>query len=203
MTLYKRFLCAPVVLAVVALAFSLKPAFADTFKLLDLGIAESNSVVGIDTAGDVVIHGLDFCGMLGDCYKTYVNGVLSSISTTLPPLSYDNGTPCTPTVPPGYSPMGGVCNNGHFAFYNPFFETFPPGAYAGPNPIVLVHGPTVDGPIFLNASGDFAWTDGLNEENWEAVDLSVPEPSTFVLLATGAVAFAGGVRRRWCRANSI
>ena len=200
MTHHKLFLRAACFLAVIVLASGWKPALADVFTILNLGVANSNSVVGIDTAGDVVIQGQTLCGTLTNCYKTYVNGVLSSISATLPPLSYDNGTPCTPSVPPDLFPIGGVCNNSRFAFYNPLGETTPAGVYTG-NPIVMVNGPTVDGPIFLNGSGDFAWTDGLHETNWEAVSLgpSVPEPSTIVLLATGALSLAGATRRRWHR----
>jgi putative hemolysin len=57
--------------AVVAVLFALSvSAQADTYQIFNLGVANSNSVYGIDAAGDVVIRGSSFCGVFGYCYKT-------------------------------------------------------------------------------------------------------------------------------------
>jgi hypothetical protein len=48
----------------------------------------------------------------------------------------------------------------------------------------------------MNGSGDFAWVDGLQETIFEAVDQSIPEPGSLLLLATGALILIGTARRR-------
>jgi hypothetical protein len=47
----------------------------------------------------------------------------------------------------------------------------------------------------LNASGDFAWSDGLDEENFEAIDL-VPEPGSVFLVGTGFLSLFSVLRRK-------
>jgi hypothetical protein len=73
------------------------------------------------------------------------------------------------------------------------------GLFTGSDPVAdFLFGGSVDA-IVMNALGDIAWTDGRDEYNWVAMDLtsrSVPEPNTLVLLATGVLGAAGALRRR-------
>jgi hypothetical protein len=52
----------------------------------------------------------------------------------------------------------------------------------------------------MNASGDFVWADGREEDFFEAIDLTTaptPEPSSILLIGTGALFAAGAMRRRF------
>jgi PEP-CTERM motif len=183
-------------LAVMLLALP-SSASADTYEIINLGNANSNSVFGIDAAGDVVIRGQTGCGgSFGSCYKTYDDGVLTSVSSTAPSLDFDDGTPCKPTA----QATNGACNAGREAFGGDLGSTF--GLFTGTDPLTdNIFGGSVDS-IVLNSSGDIAWTDGMNECNYEAIDLSgspVPEPNTLLLLATGVAGAAGMLRRRFVR----
>src|SRR5438309_9463999 len=105
-------------LTAAAFAFAALPsphARADTFQIFNLGIANSHTIFGIDTAGIVVIQ---FPSVTGNelLYQTYVSGVLINSSTTIPSLTYDNGVPCSPAVSPPitYTGIGRTrCNGGH------------------------------------------------------------------------------------------
>jgi hypothetical protein len=167
---------------------------ADTYKLVDLGDDNGRSIVGIDNLGEVVIAN----GILFD-YQTFSNGVLVNTTSTLPSLTYDNGTPCS--VPSGFALASSsevVCNNGRTGFgsrFNPNGD--PSGVYTGPISSLSFFDSsgTTDG-AFLNSSGDFAWSDGVHEENFEAIDLSTPEPSTLLLFGTGCLPLLGVLRRK-------
>ena len=112
--------------AVTLFTFS-NSAFADTYQIFDLSGANNlfGVLLGIDTAGDVVIYG-------SSEYFTFSNGVLVSTSNSLPNIVFNNGTPCA--VPAGFLIAGNsVCNNGRIFFGsigNPNGELN--GAYAGP-----------------------------------------------------------------------
>src|SRR5260370_40125040 len=69
---------------------------ADTYKIYDLGDDNARPIVGIDTLGEVVIF-----NEFSFDYLTYANGVLVNTTSTLPSLTYDNGTPCT--IPAGFA----------------------------------------------------------------------------------------------------
>jgi PEP-CTERM motif len=179
-----------------AAALFLVPAqlHADTYKLVDLGDDNGRSIVGIDTSGQVVIAN----GILFD-YQTYSNGVLVNTTSTLPSLTYDDGTPCS--VPSGFalaSSSESVCNNGRIGFgsrSNPNGDTS--GVYTGPISSLTLFDTsgTTDG-AFLNASGDFAWSDGVHEENFEAIDLTTPEPASLLLVGTGCLSLLGVLRKK-------
>jgi hypothetical protein len=186
-------------------------AHADTYQLIDLSTTEFTTIFGITASGDVVLEfhvpvGAPMCATDGICqeYETYVKGVMVSFSPTPPNVTYDNGSPCTPTAS---FPLSGVawavCNNGHevFAANDPeYFES--PATFDGPDETDLIAlFPATVSNVDLNSSGDFVYqvdhpAEGLTGgEIIEAIDLT-PEPSSFVLLGTGLFLAAGTMRRR-------
>jgi hypothetical protein len=201
------------VVAVVLLSCP-QPAKADTYEILNLGVANANSIFGMDTAGDVVVFGGSGCGQYAlSCYTTYTNGLAVADSTTAPDMVFDDGTPCS--SPAGFNASKSVCNNGLMGlggYFNPNGDKN--GVYLGSaSDLQLLQGGTAD-QVFLNSAGDFAWTDGLDEEIFEAVDMSAPddtlasipsetvvtpEPGSVVLLATGLVFFTAALRRKVLR----
>jgi len=177
-----------------AATLSLVPArvHADTYVIYNLGDDNDRPIVGIDTSGEVVI--LD---EFSSHYLTYANGVLVNTTSTLPPLTYDNGTPCS--EPAGFGPSGMVvCNNGRIGFGSRFnTNSDPDGVYTGPaTSLTLIQPFGTTDMAFLNSSGDFAWSNGIVEENFEAVDLTTPEPGRLLLVGTGWVSLFCVLRRK-------
>jgi hypothetical protein len=167
---------------------------ADTYQLVDLGNDNARSIVGIDTSGQVVISN----GILFE-YQTYSNGVVVNTTSTLPSLTYDDGTPCS--VPSGFAlalSSEVVCNNGRTGFgsrFNPNGDTG--GIYTGPVSSLSFFDPAGSTDLaVLNSSGDFAWSDGVHEENFEAIDLTTPEPGSLLLVGTGCLSLFGLLRRK-------
>jgi hypothetical protein len=91
-----------------------------------------------------------------------------------------------------------VCNNGRTGFgsrFNPNSDE--DGVYTGPgSSLTLVDPAGTTDAAFLNSSGDFAWTDGLREENFEAIDLTTPEPNSLLLVGTGCLSMFCLLRRK-------
>jgi hypothetical protein len=188
----------PLLAAVLPLAATLflAPAqlHADTYAIYELSTANGFNLIGIDTSGVVII----FDTFTFD-YLTYSNGVLVNTTSTLPSLAYDNGTPCS--APSGFripSSNKVICNNGRIGFassMNPNLE--PSGVYTGPtSSLTLVDLVGTTDFAVLNASGDFAWTDGMHERNFEAIDLTTPEPASLLLVGTGCLSLFCIVRRK-------
>jgi hypothetical protein len=180
-----------------AAALFLVPAqlHADTYTIVDLGTSQDRLIVGIDTSGEVVIF-----NQITFDYLTYASGVLVNTTSTLPSLTYDDGTPCS--QPAGFSaPSGGeiICNNGRIGFGSQFNTNGDPdGVYTGPISSLTLVDPfgTADFSAVLNSSGDFAWTDGFRDENFEAIDLTTPEPGSLLLVGTGCVSLFWVLRRK-------
>jgi PEP-CTERM motif len=192
----------PLLAAVLPLAATLflAPAQlrADTYEIFDLGSDNARNIVGIDTSGEVVIaNGILFT------YQTYSNGVVVNTTSTKPSLTYDDGTPCSPpgSVPSGFAlalSSESVCNNGRTGFgssFNPNGDAS--GVYTGPiSSLTLIDASGTTDEAFLNASGDFAWSDGVHEENFEAIDITTPEPGSLLLFGTGCLGLLGVLRRK-------
>jgi hypothetical protein len=186
----------PLLAAILPLAATLFLAsaqlHADTYKIVDLGSGNNRTINGIDISGDVVI----FDGTLSK-YLTYSNGVVVDTTSTLPSLTYDDGTPCS--APPGFSLQAvSVCNNGRTGFGSRANTNGDPGGvYTGPvNSLTLVEFGGSNVAAFLNSSGDFAWTDGSIEESFEAIDLTTPEPNSLLLVGTGCLSLFCVLRKK-------
>ena len=184
------------ILTLAAASFLPAQLNADTYQIFNLGTDNGFNVIDIDTSGKVVIY-----NTFASNYLTYDNGVLVNTTSTLPSLTYDNGTPCS--APSGFSAVPGdpvICNNGRTGFgsrSNPNGD--PAGVYTGPpSDLTRVDASGTAELAVLNASGDFAWSDGLQEENFQAIDLTsdVPEPASILLFGTGCVSLCGLFRRR-------
>jgi hypothetical protein len=204
------------IVAVVIILFSLtRPAFGDTYTIFDLGDDNGHGIYGIDSAGDVVIWGINGCGISSPlCYVTYVDGVATGDSSTAPVLAYDDGTACS--TPAGFNASKAVCNNGWIGLgsvYSPNGDRN--GVYLGSGSSFDFLGRGSADQLFLNSAGDLAWTDGQDEEMYVAIlntppkfdaldffvqqdadPVATPEPASWFLVGTGLLGFAAAIRRK-------
>ena len=215
-------LSSAIVAIVVILFCSAPPAGADSYSVFNLGNANGQGIYGIDTAGDVVVWSMSGCGVSATyCYSTYVNGTATSDGSVAPILLYDNGTSCGST-PAGMNTSKEVCNGSWIGFgslYNPNGDLN--GVYVGSgSDLDYLGGGSVD-QAFLNSLGDFAWTDGRNEEMYVAIRNSppsfdsgdsilqepdptqTPEPGGLLLMATGLLGITAALRRKANRYRNL
>jgi len=170
-------------------------SYADTYQIVFLDSDQNRFFTGMDDLGHVVLNDPGvFCGpQASTCYETFDNGIrVGGFSSTAPNYTWDNGTPCIPSVSSGVSVYHGVCNNGRDAFTG----VLSPGqlfgsVYAGSNPplfLALTAGDSHYGPVYMNALGDIVFDDVFQENWYEAINLDTlpaPEPSSLLLIATG------------------
>ncbi|MBB5338283.1 hypothetical protein [Tunturiibacter gelidoferens] len=190
-------------LAIAVVLFTIPAsAHADTYTVYNLGDANSTNIYGITTSGEVVTYNSG-CGLPGfPCYTDYIDGAKVGTSTTAPVFTYDDGTSCA--VPSGFAFAGAatpVCNNGRIGFgsrLNPNGDAS--GIYTGPTgDLSLIQPFGSTDKLALNSSGDFAWTDGIDEYIYEAVDTTTaitPEPTSILLVGSGMLSLMELARRR-------
>jgi len=178
------------------------PALADTYKIFTLDSDQGRFVYGMNASGDVVLSvdadNKGNCGPVVNCYETFISGV-QAFRTNAPPPAFtiDDGTPCSPTVPPGLTVLHAVCNNGREVFSARATGQLFPDLYTGPLADIL-SGQGAGDFLYLNSEGDILWNDPRTEFWFEAFDLTsqVPEPCSLLLLGTGALAAALEAMRR-------
>jgi hypothetical protein len=179
-------------------------ASADTYQLFNLGPDNSMAFLGLSSSGLAFFEspGYEPACNNDTCYFTYSDGVRISTSATAPTFTVDNGTTCSPILPPGWFSYNAVCNNDRVAFTGEYGGYLPMGVFftTNPTPPTL---PNIGGSgIWMNSIGDVIFDDGFQDNWWEAVDLNTlvtPEPGSLVLLATGILALAIAFRRHISR----
>jgi len=182
------------VLCLIGVQFSAPAhAYADTLVTYTLGTDNGVNFYDMDDSGHVVLFRTG-----GGQYFTFFNGQNPVTSLVAPSIVSDNGTPCTPAVPAGYTVQKGVCNNGRDAFvaYDAAHTIIPGLFYNSSNPILL--GPGRGDFLFMDGLGDFVWNDAGTELWYEAVNLDhapAPEPASILLFLTGVLGTAAMYRR--------
>jgi hypothetical protein len=178
-------------------------AHADTYEFFTFtDYSGAARVIGVDDTGDVVSRLLEtYCGNTAtSCYYVFQAFGPGYLTATLPPLTLDDGTPCSPNPHAAF----GTCNNGYEAYWIDLSGSNP-GIYGGPYtdvqqfPFLIA-----DFAPLVDSYGDIAWTDGSVEESHLAYDLTshqTPEPATFALLLTGFILFAAITSRKLIRAR--
>lgn len=178
-------------------------ALADTYELFQFtDYNGAGPVLGINAAGDVLYRS-PCADTTFNCYSVFQPFGPGYSSTTLPPFAFDDGTPCSPNSQAAF----GMCNNGYEAYWISTATQSPlAGVYGGPATDIqrFPSNDVADWPFFfLDSYGDMTWTDGTDEENYLAYDITAhetPEPATCALLLTGLILLAAIARRNLIRA---
>ena len=189
------------VVSAVCLSFVLQAgaAHAESYQLFNLG-ADDVSLLGIDAAGTALLQQFNGCNGMNSvtgCYEEFSAGNLVYQSVVAPTnFVAQNGGMCNP--PTGLSVTGrSVCDGsyqvagGNFGDVQGVWESYPGSATPGD----FVYSGTAD-VLDLNAVGDFLVDDGLYDSVYQVMVAQTPEPSSLLLLFTGAVASGGMIRRR-------
>src|ERR1700710_962938 len=153
----------------IALAFAaaLVPsaAKADTYDIFVLASDEGRFFRGMDAQGTVILSydvaTQSTCLNPGTgCFTTYAYGAPTTSADTLPIITPDNGTPCTPSMPAGVIVYRGICNNGYEAFMGKLTSSQDkPFLYVGPDFNMLSSASGEGVFLYMNSEGDIVWND--------------------------------------------
>jgi hypothetical protein len=181
--------------ALLFLQFSAATSRADTYKIVDLG-PDNLQFYGMDDSGHVVFLSANCGNPAQECYVDFLNGTVVGETTVAPTFAWDY-TASFCGVPPCT-----ISNNGRTAVIaaEPFDEDDLFVESGGNPPQFLATGGFTSTEFAINGLGDIVFDEGNLEDEWdEAIDLStapVPEPTSILLLGTGAIALSGMVPRR-------
>jgi hypothetical protein len=202
------------------LALSATTAFADLYSVRVVTGTQGESFVAGDDYGDYTLNatitaeGTHKCGSMADpagntCYQTYYADTKQTVySFTAPKLpTYSSptaGSGCGFSLSDYEVVFHELCDNGHEIIsgvgYAPGRSQGILGLFDGPNAVTdEIYRGSLDGRDILTTNGNLFYDDGQDDTMNVAIDLStspVPEPSSLVLLATGALATAELLRRR-------
>jgi len=183
------------------LQFSVPTAsHADTYQIVALGI-DNVHFYGMDDSGHVVFFADFSCGDPSQgCYEDFLNGVPVGRTSVAPAYAWDYTTGTCVFPQPASAPCT-ISNNGRtagIAVLQPNQDTL--FVYSGSNPPqLLVTAVGIGGIFAMNGTGNIVFDNENLDEWYEAIDLttaSIPEPTSILLLGTGAIALAGMVLRR-------
>ncbi len=167
---------------------------AESYSVYSLHLDQGSALIGLESSGAVVIDqsvGGNVCGAgATDCYFTYVDGSVVSTSAQAPSTSMlDDGTACSPSMPSGFQTLRATCNGTWEAIsgYAASSNIHTASLYSGADLSNDFVAPGDDFKLFLDANGDMAFDNILNDTIYEAIP-EAPEPSSLWLCGTGVLA---------------